>query len=95
MTKFRCNTCKHLSVDFCNKLKEGLPNDLAKLFYGGAVGLYSGAVTYPSMCGIEKNAEAEKSVFVSERLTQELPTMQTTPTAEAQSKESVNQINAI
>ena len=74
MTKFRCNTCKHLSVDFCNKLKEGLPNDLAKLFYGGAVGLYSGTVTYPSTCGIEKEAEVEMSVFVPESLIQELPT---------------------
>ena len=79
MTKFRCNTCKHLSFDFCNKLKEGLPNDLAKLFYGGAVGLYSGTITYPSTCGIEKEVEAEMNVFVPESLTQELPMTRTTP----------------
>ena len=79
MTKFRCNTCKHLSFDFCNKLKEGLPNDLAKLFYGGAVGLYSGTVTYPSTCGIEKEADVEVSVFVPESLTQELPTTRMIP----------------
>ena len=77
MTKFRCNTCKHLSFDFCNKLKEGLPNDLAKLFYGGAIGLYSGTLTYPSECGIEKEqkreTEAELKVFVTESIVQELP----------------------
>ena len=62
MAKFRCHMCKHLSVDFCNKLKEGLPNDLAKFFYGGAVGLYSGTVAYPSECGIEKELKPETEV---------------------------------
>ena len=77
LAKFRCTTCKHLSFDFCNKLKEGVPNDLAKLFYGGAVGLYSGTVTYPSMCGIEKEAEVEMSIPVSESMPQELSTTRT------------------
>ena len=73
MAKFRCNTCKHLNFDFCDKLKEELPNDLAKLFYGGAVGLYSGSVTYPSTCGIEKEnkTEVEMGVLVPEILNQE------------------------
>ena len=73
MAKFRCNTCKHLSVDFCNKLKEGLPNDLAKLFYGGAVSLYSGTVTYPSTCGIEKELKhkAEVGILLTENSSQE------------------------
>jgi len=79
LTKFRCNTCKHLSVDFCNKLKEGLPSDLAKLFYGGAEGIYSGTITYPSKCGIEKEKEVEMGMLVPESLSQELPAMRTTP----------------
>jgi hypothetical protein len=37
MAELRCNTCKHHVSGFCAKLKEGLPNDLAKLFYGGAI----------------------------------------------------------
>ncbi len=77
MAKFRCNTCKHLSFDFCNKLKEGLPNDLVKLFYGGAVGLYSGTVTYPSTCGIEKElkheAEVEGDILVPETVCPDQP----------------------
>jgi predicted nucleic acid-binding Zn ribbon protein len=54
-----------------------LPNILAKLFYGGAVSLYSGIVTYSGECGIEKEqkreTEAELKVFVIESLVQELP----------------------
>ena len=77
MAKFRCNTCKHFSFDFCNKLKEEVSNDLAKLFYGGAVGLYSGTVTYPSTCGIEKEpkhkAKVEIGVLVPETLCPEQP----------------------
>lgn len=76
MAELRCNTCKHQVSGFCAKLKEGLPNDLAKLFYGGAVSLYSGVVTYSGECGIEKEegrgAEAEMDVFVIEGMVQEL-----------------------
>ena len=76
MAELRCNTCKYHDSGFCVKLKEGLPNVLAKLFYGGAVSLYAGALTYPSECGIEKEqkreTEAELKVFVTESLVQEL-----------------------
>ena len=76
MAELRCNTCKHHVSGFCAKLKEGLPNDLAKLFYGGAVSLYSGVVTYSGECGIEKEeglgTEAEMDVFVIEGMVQEL-----------------------
>jgi hypothetical protein len=94
LVELRCNNCAHLKQGFCIKLKEAVPNGLAKLFYGGAVGIYSGTITYPSKCGIEKEKEVEMGVLVPESLSQELPTMRTTP-AEAQSKESVNQIDAI
>jgi len=76
MAELRCNTCKHLNSGFCFKLKEELPNVLAKLFYGGAVSLYSGVVTYSGECGIEKEegrgTEAEIDVFVIEGIVQEL-----------------------
>ena len=76
MADLRCNTCKHHVSSFCIKLKEGLPNDLAKLFYGGAVSLYSGVVKYSGECGIEKEqergTEAEMDVFVVEGMVQEL-----------------------
>jgi hypothetical protein len=67
MAELRCNTCKYHDSGFCVKLKEGLPNILAKLFYGGAVSLYSGIVTYPGECGVEKEPkqEAELEVGVS------------------------------
>ena len=68
--------CKHHVSSFCIKLKEGLSNDLAKLFYGGAVSLYSGAVTFSGECGIEKEqergTEAEMDVFVIEDMVQGL-----------------------
>jgi hypothetical protein len=58
-------------------LQEGLPNILAKLFYGGAVSLYSGIVTYSGECGVEKEQKRETGVelkvFVTESLVQELP----------------------
>jgi hypothetical protein len=79
LAEFRCNTCNHLKKGFCFKLKEAVPNELAKFFYGGAVGLYSGTVTYPSTCGIEKESEVEVAVFVPEDLTRELPTTRTIP----------------
>ena len=77
MAELRCSTCKHHVSGFCVKLKEGLPNVLAKLFYGGAVSLYSGVLTYPSECGIEKeqkcDPEVDMEVFVTESIMQELP----------------------
>jgi hypothetical protein len=54
MVELRCNSCVHLKEGYCDKIGEVLPNDLAKLFYGGAEGIYAGTVTYPSKCGIEK-----------------------------------------
>ena len=76
MAKLRCNSCKYHNSGFCVKLKEGLPHALAKLFYGGAVSLYSGTATYPSECGIEKEqgreAELDVGVFRSESISQEL-----------------------
>lgn len=84
MVELRCNTCTYLSSGFCNKLKEVVPNGLAKLFYGGAVGIYAGTVTYPSKCGIEKEKEeVEMRMLVPESLSQELPTMRTTPSGSA------------
>jgi hypothetical protein len=75
MADLRCDTCKHQVSGFCVKLKEGLPNDLAKLFYGGAVSIYSGNLTYLGECGIEKEHEPETEVeigtLVPEILSQE------------------------
>ena len=78
MAELRCNTCKHYDSGFCVKLKEGLPNVLTKLFYGGAVSLYSGDLTYPGECGIEKEREAEMGMLVSENFSQEMLTVRTT-----------------
>jgi hypothetical protein len=65
-----------LKQDYCDKLKEVVPNGLAKLFYGGAEGIYSGTITYPSKCGIEKETapktEMEMGVLIPEKA--ELPT---------------------
>jgi len=76
MAELRCNTCKHHNSGFCVKLKEDLPNVLAKLFYGGAVSLYSGGVAYSGECGIEKEqehvTEVELEVIVPENIIQEL-----------------------
>ena len=83
MVELRCNSCAHLKQGYCGKLKEFVPNELAKLFYGGAEGIYSGTITYPSKCGIEKEKEAEKGVLVPESLSQELPAMRTTPNGSA------------
>jgi hypothetical protein len=83
MVELRCNTCTYLSSGFCNKLKEVVPNGLAKLFYGGAVGIYAGTVTYPSKCGIEKElkheAEVEVGVLVPENVSEELSATRTMP----------------
>lgn len=57
MVELRCNSCPHLKNDLCEKLKEMLPNGIAKLYYGGAVGFYSTGVTYTSRCGIEKEVK--------------------------------------
>ncbi len=76
MAELRCNTCQHHVSGFCVKLKEGLPNVLAKLFYGGAVSLYSGVVTYSGECGIEKEqehqADLEVGILIPETLSQEM-----------------------
>ena len=74
MVELRCNNCAHMKQGFCSKLREGLPNGLAKLFYGGAEGIYAGSVKYPSKCGIEKEKqELEMGVLVPETVSQELP----------------------
>jgi hypothetical protein len=57
MVELRCNTCPCFANGFCKKLKVNLPNGLAKLYYGGVVGIYSGDITYPSRCEIEKGVE--------------------------------------
>lgn len=73
MVELRCNNCPHLEQGFCTKLKEAIPNGLAKLFYGGAEGVYSGSVTYASKCGIEKETKVEMGVIPLETIEQELP----------------------
>ena len=62
MVELRCNNCPHLQQGFCTKLKEAIPNGLAKLFYGGAEGVYSGSVTYASKCGIETEKVNEEDL---------------------------------
>jgi len=57
MVELRCNNCIHFKENYCNKLNEALPNNLAKLFYGGAEGIYAGTITYQSKCGIEKQRQ--------------------------------------
>jgi hypothetical protein len=57
MVELRCNRCPNLKNDLCEKLKEVLPNGMAKLYYGGAVGFYYKDVTYASKCGIEKEVK--------------------------------------
>ena len=59
MVELRCNCCEHLKDGYCEKLHEDLPNGFAKLFYGGANGIYEGTLTYPSKCGIEKQKKAQ------------------------------------
>jgi hypothetical protein len=77
MAELRCNTCKYHDSGFCVKLKEGLPHALAKLFYGGAVSLYSGVVTYSGECGIENEqeheADLEVGIFFPEIASREMP----------------------
>jgi len=50
--------------NYCDKLDEALPNGLAKLFYGGAIGIYAGAIAYPSKCGIEKQTKEPQLQFI-------------------------------
>ncbi len=64
MVELRCNTCPNLTCDFCVKLKVVLPNGLAKLYYGGAVGVYCGNVTYPSKCGVKEEVKNEQKLAV-------------------------------
>jgi hypothetical protein len=77
LVSLRCTHCVYLKQGFCSKIGEALPNRLAKLFYGGAEGLYSGTLTYPSECGVEKEQkrETEKTleIFAAEEFAQELP----------------------
>ena len=75
MVELRCNSCAHLKQGYCGKLKEFVPNELAKLFYGGAEGIYSGTITYPSKCGIEKEKEIEMGILIPDSLSQELAEM--------------------
>jgi len=64
MVELRCNTCPNLANDFCLKLKVVLPNGLAKLHYGGAIGIYCGNITYLSKCGIEQKVKNEQRLNV-------------------------------
>jgi hypothetical protein len=64
MVELRCNSCLSLSNDFCAKLKVILPNGRAKLYYGGAVGVYYGNVTYPSKCGIKEEVKGKQKLDV-------------------------------
>lgn len=75
LASLRCTHCVYLKQGFCSKIGVALPNRLAKLFYGGAVSLYSGTLTYPSECGIEKEQKRKTTlkVLVAEEITQELP----------------------
>ncbi len=67
MVELRCNNCVHMKENYCNKLYEAMPNCLAKLFYGGAEGIYSGTIKYPSKCGIEKeNNKPQVLVIIPE-----------------------------
>ena len=72
MAELRCNHCVHLQQRYCNKLNESVPDTLTKLFLGGAEAIYSGAVNYPSKCGIEKeNGNVEMGVLIPETLSQQ------------------------
>jgi len=64
VVELRCNTCPNLVGDFCIELKVVLPNGLAKLYYGGAVGVYYGNVTYPSKCGVKEEAKGEQKLGI-------------------------------
>ncbi len=64
METLRCNECAFLKEGFCTMLNQTLPDRLAKLFFGGAVGLLAGTVSYPSQCGIEKQQKQALQVFV-------------------------------
>jgi hypothetical protein len=39
-----------------------LPNGLAKLYYGGAIGVYYGSTTYPSKCGIKEEEKSKQKL---------------------------------
>ncbi len=71
MVELRCNNCVHLKADYCDKLNEALPNGLAKLFYGGAEGIYAGTVTYPSKCEIEKRRKEPQLVIIPKSQSEE------------------------
>jgi hypothetical protein len=77
LASLRCTHCVYLKQGFCSKIGEAVPNRLAKLFYGGAESLYSGTLTYPSECGIEKKQkrgpEKTLEIFTAEEFAQEIP----------------------
>jgi hypothetical protein len=55
--KLRCDFCKYNKEEFCVKLDEELLNNFAKLYFGGAVGVYAGNIVNDSICGIEVKAK--------------------------------------
>jgi len=64
MVELRCNACPNLANDFCVKLKVVLPNGRARLYYGGAIGVYKGNVTYVSKCGIKEEEKDKRKLDV-------------------------------
>jgi hypothetical protein len=56
MVELRCNSCSKNVKDYCTKLKLPLVNGFAKLYYGGAIGIYGQNKTYPSKCKVDLEA---------------------------------------
>jgi hypothetical protein len=63
MVELRCNCCDQFKDGYCEKLNEALPNGFAKLFYGGADGIYEKNRVYPSKCGIEKIKKSAQPIL--------------------------------
>ena len=80
MAKFRCNFCVHCEDDFCSKLGEFVSNPLAKLFFGGAVDLFSSTKTCQSECGIEKGQKITLNSEIEIIVTEEMPRISETTT---------------
>lgn len=59
--KLRCDFCKFEKDDFCTKLKENLPNEVAKLHFGGAVG----AKPKNTVCKVNVEVAAKNEDFVT------------------------------
>jgi hypothetical protein len=72
MVDLRCNSCKYLQGDYFLKLKEILPNGLARLCCSGANGVYSGRTKYDSRCGIEKTTTRETEEFIQLQISEPL-----------------------